>query len=59
LCSDDRSETIAAALQRVLHRGGHCNGRDAVATLEEGLMTQRVIATYHSALNGSEVSLKA
>jgi glycosyltransferase involved in cell wall biosynthesis len=59
LCADDRPETIAAALERVLRRGGRCNGRDAVAALDEMRMAQRVIAIYRGALNGSEVSLKA
>jgi teichuronic acid biosynthesis glycosyltransferase TuaC len=59
LCADDRPETIAAALERVLRRGGRCNGRDAVAMLNENLMAQRVIAIYQSALNGREVPPKA
>jgi teichuronic acid biosynthesis glycosyltransferase TuaC len=58
LCPDDQPATIAAALERVLRRGGRCNGRNAVATLDENLMAQRVIAIYRSALNGAQVSLK-
>jgi glycosyltransferase involved in cell wall biosynthesis len=49
LCPDDRVETIAAALEHVLRRGGRSNGRAAVAQLDERLLTQRVIGVYHSA----------
>jgi glycosyltransferase involved in cell wall biosynthesis len=50
LCADERPETIAAALERVLRRGGRCDGRRAVLPLAEDLMTQRVIALYRSVL---------
>jgi teichuronic acid biosynthesis glycosyltransferase TuaC len=59
LCPDDRAETIAAALERVLRRGKRCEGRDVVAALEESLLTQRVIAIYHSALGGSRTARSA
>jgi glycosyltransferase involved in cell wall biosynthesis len=59
LCADDRPETIAAALERVLRRGGRCNGREAVTALSENLMAQRVIAIYRAALNGSNAPAKA
>jgi len=49
LCPDDRVETIAAALERVLRRGTRVNGAAAVAQLDERLLTQRVIGVYHSA----------
>src|SRR6266540_2413763 len=50
LCADDRPETIAAALERVLRRGGRSTGRVAVQELDERLLTQRVIEIYHSVM---------
>lgn len=52
LCADDRPETIAAALARVLARGGRIDGRSAVRQLDEQLLTQQVIGIYHAVLNG-------
>ena len=52
LCADDRPETIAAALERVLARGERVASREAVSHLDERLITQRVIAIYNGALNG-------
>ena len=51
--ADDRPETIAAALERVLRRGGRVAGRQAVAHLDEHLLTQRVIDIYRSAMKGA------
>ncbi|MEO7986947.1 MAG: glycosyltransferase [Gemmatimonadales bacterium] len=48
LCSDESPETIAAALERVLRRGGRAEGREAVRHLDERLMTQRLIELYRS-----------
>lgn len=50
LCADDRPETIAAALERVLHRGGRVAGREAVRDLDENVITERVIGIYRDAL---------
>ena len=52
LCADDRPETIAAALARVLRRGQRVRGRATVAGLDEALLTQQVIAIYRSVLGG-------
>ena len=52
LCADDRPETIAAALGRVLERGGRVAGRAAVGHLDERLVTERVIRIYQTVLNG-------
>jgi len=52
VCADDRPETIAAALARVLARGGRIAGREAVRHLDERLITQQVLAIYRAALNG-------
>lgn len=48
LCDDDRPETIAAALERVLRRSGRVAGRDAVRDLDEAHLTQQVISVYRS-----------
>lgn len=50
LCSDDRVETIAAGLTRVLLRGDRIDGRTAVESLDERLLTQRLIDIYRSIL---------
>ena len=50
LCADERPETIAAALERVLRRGDRSPGRVAVQELDERLLTQRVIEIYHSVM---------
>jgi teichuronic acid biosynthesis glycosyltransferase TuaC len=55
LCEDEGPDTIAAALERVLRAGQRCNGRDAVASLDERQLTERVIAIYRSALEGNHV----
>jgi glycosyltransferase involved in cell wall biosynthesis len=52
LCADDRPETIAAALARVLARGTRIDGQAAVRPLDERLVTQRVIGIYHDVLRG-------
>ena len=44
LCADDRPETIAAALERVLRRRQRIAGHDAVQELDEHKLTQEVIA---------------
>ena len=48
--TDDRPETLAAALERVLQRGGRVDGRSAVQALDEHVLTQRVIEIYRSVL---------
>ncbi|HEV2750076.1 MAG TPA: glycosyltransferase [Gemmatimonadales bacterium] len=50
LCADERPETIAAALERVLRRGGRSAGRASVRELDERLLTQRVIDIYRSVM---------
>jgi len=50
LCVDDRPETIAAALERVLRNGRRSNGRETVRHLDERRLTQEVIAVYRSVL---------
>jgi teichuronic acid biosynthesis glycosyltransferase TuaC len=50
LCSDDSAETIAAALERVLHRGSRIDGRSSMRDLDEGLLTRRLIEIYQSVL---------
>ena len=48
LCTDDRPETIAAALERVLRRRQRIAGHDAVQELDEHKLTQEVIAIYRT-----------
>jgi glycosyltransferase involved in cell wall biosynthesis len=50
VCADERAETIAAALDRVLRRGGRVAGREAVQDLDEHLLTQELIGIYRSVL---------
>lgn len=52
LCEDDNPETIAAALKRVVVRGGRTGSRDAVLQLDENITTERVMNIYRSVLNG-------
>jgi glycosyltransferase involved in cell wall biosynthesis len=48
VCVDERPETIAAALERSLRRGGRIRGREAVQSLDERLLTKKVIDIYWS-----------
>ena len=50
VCADDRPETIAAALERVLRRGKRVAGRVAVQELDERKITEQVMAVYGSVL---------
>jgi glycosyltransferase involved in cell wall biosynthesis len=50
LCVDDKPDTIAAALERVLKRGGRATSRQAVAHLDEQLIAQKVIGVYTRAM---------
>ena len=56
LCADERPESIAAALRKVLTRGGRVKGRESVAHLDENLITARVIDIYRSVLANQRVS---
>jgi glycosyltransferase involved in cell wall biosynthesis len=50
VCGDDRPETIAATLERVLRRGQQIRGREAVQDLDERLLTRKLIEIYRSVL---------
>lgn len=50
LCRDERPETIAAALERVLKRGARVAGRAAVEHLDEKVITDKVLNIYQSVL---------
>ncbi|HEU4681004.1 MAG TPA: glycosyltransferase family 4 protein [Gemmatimonadales bacterium] len=52
LCANERVETIAAGIERVLRRGGRSKGRNAVENLDERLLTLRLIDIYRSVLPG-------
>ncbi|HZI22256.1 MAG TPA: hypothetical protein VFD76_07050, partial [Gemmatimonadales bacterium] len=57
LCADERPDTIAAALERVLRRGGRADGgRAAVQELDERVLTQRVIDIYRSIMRSPRSS---
>lgn len=51
LSSNDDPETIAAALNRVLVRGGRTNGRETVLALDENITTEQVIDIYQAVLS--------
>jgi len=55
LCADDRPETIAAALERVLRRGGRVNGHTAVQPLDEAVLTEQLLGIYRSVLQRGAV----
>jgi glycosyltransferase involved in cell wall biosynthesis len=48
VCVDEQPETIAAALERALRRGGRIRGHEAVQCLDERLLTKKVIDIYWS-----------
>jgi teichuronic acid biosynthesis glycosyltransferase TuaC len=48
VCANDRADTIAAALKRVLRRGQRVEGREAVKELDERLLTGRLVDIYRS-----------
>jgi glycosyltransferase involved in cell wall biosynthesis len=50
LCADDRPETVASSLERVLRRGQRIDGRETVKSLDEGILTRQVIEIYKSIL---------
>jgi glycosyltransferase involved in cell wall biosynthesis len=53
LCADERPETVAAALERVLRSAQRSDGRETVAHLDEASLTAKVIGIYRSLLNGT------
>jgi glycosyltransferase involved in cell wall biosynthesis len=51
LCADDQPATIAAGLERVLRRNGQrIDGQSAVRSLDESMLTERVLEVYRSVL---------
>jgi teichuronic acid biosynthesis glycosyltransferase TuaC len=54
LCADERPETIAAGLERVLRRGRRVDGHAAVRELDERVLTARLIELYRSILQRSD-----
>lgn len=59
VCADDRPETIAASLGRVLTRGGRIAGSIAVQHLDERLITSQLIDVYRRVLRRSAQPLAA
>jgi teichuronic acid biosynthesis glycosyltransferase TuaC len=59
---DDRPETIAAALERTLRRGGRLTSRKAIELLDEKVLAKKLIGIYRSIListGPSRTALKA
>jgi hypothetical protein len=50
VCTDDSPATIAAALGRVLARGGRVASRQTVVPLDESLLARKMIRVYRGAL---------
>ena len=50
VCDDERPETLAAALERVLRSGERSTGREAMQALDEHVLTARLIEVYRSVL---------
>jgi teichuronic acid biosynthesis glycosyltransferase TuaC len=57
ICPDELPETIAAALERVLRRGRRIRGRETVSSLDEGLLTDRLINVYQTVLSANSKKL--
>jgi glycosyltransferase involved in cell wall biosynthesis len=53
ICADERPETIAASLERVLRRGARIHGRETVRELDEPVVAAKVIAVYRSVLSSA------
>ena len=51
VCADERPETIAASLQRVLTNPERTRGRAAVQDLDERILTAQIIGVYESVLS--------
>lgn len=52
-CASDDPQTLAAALAMVLDRGRRIRGSEAVANLDESVLTRKVIGVYQRALTRS------
>lgn len=50
VCSDDKPETIAASLERVLRWGQRTNGCETVKELDEKVLADRMIGVYRSVM---------
>lgn len=55
VCADERPETIAAALERVLRRGQRIRGREAALNLDESLLTEHLLRIYRSVVEGKKL----
>ena len=51
VCGDEQAQTIATSLERVLRIRERINGREAIADLDERLLTQKLIRIYKSVLS--------
>lgn len=59
LCPDDKPETIAEALGRVLKKGERIAGREAVQDLDEKLLTEKVISLYKNIARRQQLGQKS
>jgi len=59
VCADDRPETIAFELSRVLQRPERTNSRDGVLDLDERVLTQRLIGIYEAILRKAPKCIQA
>jgi len=50
LCEDDSSQTVAAALKKVLDRNQRVNGRDSVRNLDEQQIAKQIVSIYSKVL---------
>jgi glycosyltransferase involved in cell wall biosynthesis len=50
LVRDEQPQALAAALERVLRRGGRVKGRETVEQLDETALTRKVIALYQDVI---------
>jgi teichuronic acid biosynthesis glycosyltransferase TuaC len=58
LCRDESPDAIAAALARVLQRGTRIDGRSAMRSLDESLLTARLVEIYRSVLSPSSEAVR-
>jgi len=55
VCVDERPQSIAASLERILRRRQRINGRNAMRNLDESVLTQHLVRIYRSALEGKKL----
>jgi teichuronic acid biosynthesis glycosyltransferase TuaC len=56
--TDDEPETIAAALERTLRRGGRIGGRERVEELDERVLADKLAKIYRSIIERRKPAIK-